>query len=73
MDALMFRWRWFRGYTVPKYRERAEMRFAWALPRRLAYWAAIRVIANATTGQYGSTVVPELTAMDALKRWEAQA
>jgi len=27
-------------------------------------------MAHATTGEYGSTVVPELTAMDALKRWE---
>lgn len=46
-------------------------KIAWLVPRRLAYWCAIRVMANATTGQYGDTVVPELRAMDALQRWEA--
>ena len=41
----------------------------WLLPRTLVYWCAIRLGAHATTGQYGSQVVPELTFMDALKRW----
>lgn len=44
--------------------------FVWKLPRRLVYQCAIRVIAHATTGQYGDQVVPELTAMDALERWD---
>jgi hypothetical protein len=39
------------------------------LPRRIAYWAAIRVMAHATVGPYSNQVVPELTVMDALKRW----
>jgi len=43
---------------------------AWMLPKRLAMWCAIRVMAYATCGKYGDTIVPELTAMDALKRWE---
>ena len=51
----------------------AARKIAWKLPRRLAYWCAIRVIAHATTGKYGNTVVPELRAMDALKRWEGGA
>jgi hypothetical protein len=42
---------------------------AYKLPRPLVYWAAIRLMAAATTGQYSSQVVPELTAMEALKRW----
>lgn len=42
---------------------------AWRLPKRLVYWASIRLIANATQGKYSSTVVPELTAIEALKRW----
>lgn len=41
----------------------------WRLPERLVMWAYIRVGAHATTGQYGNTVVPELTMMDALDRW----
>lgn len=40
------------------------------LPRRVIYWCAIRVAANATQGKWGSQVVPDLTAMDALQRWE---
>ena len=40
------------------------------LPKWVVYFATIRLIAYATTGQYGNTIVPELTAMDALKRWE---
>ena len=40
------------------------------LPRRVVYYAAIRLGVEATTGRYGSTVVPELGLMDAIKRWE---
>lgn len=43
---------------------------AWLVPKRLAYWCAVRVISRATVGEYSTQVVPELTAMDALKRWE---
>lgn len=45
------------------------MKVAWLLPRRLVMWAAIRLIAHATTGQYETTEVPSLSAMDALQRW----
>ena len=38
--------------------------------KRIVMWAAFRVIAYATQGKYGMTIVPELTAMDAMKRWE---
>jgi len=40
------------------------------LPKSLVGWCAIRVIANATTGEYSNQVVPELTAMEALDRWK---
>ena len=49
--------------------ERALIFIAWHLPKPLVYWASIRLMAHATTGPYSSQVVPELTAMDALKRW----
>jgi len=45
---------------------------AWKLPNRLVYWCGIRVVANATTGRYQTTIVPELSAMDALDRWDLQ-
>lgn len=50
--------------------ERLWMWLAWRLPRGLVKWAAVRLVAHATAGPYSGTVVPELTAMDALKRWE---
>ena len=43
---------------------------AWRLPRTLVKWAYIRVAAHATTGKHENTVVPELSMMDALRRWD---
>ena len=54
-----------------KIREKFVMWIAWKLPRYLVMWCAVRVVAHATQGEYGSTIVPELSAMDALKRWES--
>ncbi len=54
---------------IAKYKETLLIKLAWLLPRGVAYWAAIRVMAHATQGKYGNQVVPDLTAMDALKRW----
>ena len=48
------------------------MRLAWAMPRPLVYWCAIRLMAHATTGKHGSQEVRKLTAMEALQRWEDQ-
>lgn len=42
---------------------------AWRLPKELVLWAYTRVVAHATTGEYGDTVVPDITAMEALDRW----
>ena len=50
--------------------QKLPYKIAWAMPRWLAYYCTIRVIANATGSKYPTQVVPELTAMDALKRWE---
>lgn len=49
--------------------EKVWMWIAWHLPKELVKWCAVRVGANATTGQHGNTVVPSLTFMDALQRW----
>lgn len=50
--------------------EKLIIAIAWRLPRRLAYWCAIRVGAHATQGKYGDQVVPDLKFMDALQRWD---
>lgn len=51
-------------------KERFYLWFVWLLPRDLIYWCAIRLGAHATTKKYSAQIVPELTFMDALKRWE---
>lgn len=40
------------------------------LPKSVIYWASIRLMAHATTGEYGNTETPALLAVDALKRWD---
>ena len=40
------------------------------LPKRIIYWAAFRMIANATTGQHSKQEVPKLTCVEAMARWE---
>ena len=42
---------------------------AWQLPRRLVGWCGYRIGAHATTGTFGTQVVPELNFMDAMQRW----
>ena len=51
-------------------KETLWMKFVNKLPRRLVYWCAVRVAVEATTGQYSNQIVPELTAMDALQRFD---
>lgn len=51
-------------------KEKLQMWVAWKLPKWLVMWASVRLMAHATTGKYGTTIVPELSAIDALKRWE---
>lgn len=43
---------------------------AYRLPRRLVYWCGIRLMAHATVGPYQDQHVVDLTAIDALERWE---
>lgn len=51
-------------------KEKIWIKLAYLLPKPLVYWCSIRLIAHATTGAYSNQVVPDLRAMDALKRWE---
>jgi hypothetical protein len=57
-------------YNLKRRTEKAAMALVWKLPKKFVMWCAIRVIANATTGKYSNQVVPDLTAMEALARWE---
>lgn len=44
---------------------------AWHLPRAVVAWATVRVAVHGTTGAYSSQIVPELTVVDALRRWDS--
>ena len=50
-------------------KDKMQMAIAYRLPKWLVKWAAIRLIAHATTGKYGNTVVSDLNVMEALNRW----
>ena len=49
--------------------ERLQLWCAWKAPKWLVYWCLLRVGAYATTGRHSDIIVPELTFMDAVKRW----
>lgn len=61
---------WHRGFKVRNLGDAFWMWLAWKLPRRLVYWAAIRLMAHATCGKWGSHPVPQVSIIDALNRWE---
>lgn len=57
-------------YRLNRLQEKVWMWLAWHLPRTLVYWCAVRLMAHATTGKYGETIVPDLTCLQALNRWD---
>lgn len=52
--------------------EKLWMAIAWRLPKTLVMWCTVRLLAHATTGEYGATNPGELGAMEALSRWPAK-
>ena len=52
-----------------KFKDKLLVWLAWALPRDLVYWCAVRVGAHATQGQYGGQTVGNLSYFAALERW----
>lgn len=42
------------------------------MPKRLVYFCAVRLGVHATVGEYRHQIVPELTFMDALGRYESE-
>ena len=66
MDRLFF-----VKLRIKETKEKWYMWLAWKMPRTLVMWAAIRLIAHATQGEYSTTSYGDLSAMDALDRWEA--
>lgn len=57
-------------YQLAEFKEKVAIFIAWRMPKSLVMWCSIRLMANATQGKYSNQIVPDLLAMDALKRWE---
>lgn len=58
--------------TLGDWLEGLAERLAWWLPRRLVYWATIRLWAEATTGRYANTHPMALGIVDVLDAWTAK-
>lgn len=59
-------------YDMHKVPEKLWVWIAWHLPRQLVLWCAVRLMAHATTGQYGSQEIGTVSILDALNRWDAK-
>lgn len=57
-------------YEATRKIEKVQRNIAWMLPRWLVKWATVRLVLHATNGKFSDQIVPELSAMDALFRWE---
>ena len=57
-------------YRLEKLSTKLWLWAARQVPKKLVYWILIHVGAKTTTGKYSNTIVPEMTFMDALDRWE---
>lgn len=60
---------WFRAFI-----ERAAVWIADHLPRRIAFYAAVRVGSEACVGtpmKYGTKIAGQITVVEALQRWES--
>lgn len=50
-------------------RHRLASMIARMLPNKIKFYVGVYIVADATSGKYSKTVVPELTAMEALDRF----
>jgi hypothetical protein len=41
----------------------------WLVPNKVKYFCFMHIMAYSTTGKYGTTIVPEITGLDAIKRY----
>lgn len=51
-------------------RDHIARAIAWALPRRVVWWANIRAGAHATSGRWGTDSPAEVKAVTVLERWD---
>jgi len=58
------------SYSFRRWCEHLLIAFVWKLPKKLVYWCAIRVAAEATAGKYGNEMPDTVSIITALTRWE---
>lgn len=71
---MRYAWSYVKLSAQMFYNERREAILFWLaqhMPRSLRYYATIMAAAEATSGKWSNTVVPELTVTDMLRRIEA--
>jgi len=56
-------------YEFDRVKERGLINLAWLMPRKLAYWCAMRVFAECITGTYSHRIVGTVTIIEALNDW----
>ena len=61
---------WWAGVWLRRRPERFAVWLAWKLPHVLVRWCYYRVIAHATSGQWGNECPDDVSVMDAAGRWE---
>ena len=50
-------------------KERIAIKIAWMLPRQVALWAMVRVVAHATTGKWGNEHIDSIGYKEMHDRW----
>lgn len=65
--------KWLFSNQAGHYRDAFYQGVVWnLLPKRLIMWAAVRVMAHASTGQWGHEEVGTISMMTMLQRWETK-
>jgi hypothetical protein len=62
---------WFvnLAWSFREWHETTLLRIVRRLPRWLVYWCAVRLMAHATQGKWSNQCASDLTAIEALQRW----
>jgi hypothetical protein len=68
MGKLHYLW-YDRNYIAGKKWENFLRWLSRKIPEKIVMFSYFNVLSVATTGKYGDTIVPDLTAMDAIQRW----
>jgi hypothetical protein len=57
-------------HKLKKMMEWVSIKIAWRLPKNIVKWCFYRVFANATQGRYGNEFPGDVSAFEAIERWQ---